>query len=164
MRTNQDIDLPLFQLEEDFLLFFCRPCATQVIHLHRKVGQPLPESVPMLRGQHGGRHQYGCLLPVGSRFKGSPDSNLCLAEPHVTTDQPVHGPFTLHIGFHITGSLHLVGRIFIHKRCFQLRLQITILRESKSFFLLALGIELDQVPGDIFDLLLGPLFHLLPRT
>ncbi|MPN02625.1 hypothetical protein SDC9_149841 [bioreactor metagenome] len=50
MGTDKDIDFTFFQPEQYLFLFYSRTCTTQVIYLYREIGEPLAESVVVLRG------------------------------------------------------------------------------------------------------------------
>ncbi len=115
VRPDEDIDFTFFQLAENILLLFGGACTAQVIYLHREIGQAVTKSVIMLGSQHGGRHQYSRLLPVGSCLECGSYSYLCFSEAYVTADQPIHRSLALHVGLYIAGGLYLVGCILVHE-------------------------------------------------
>ncbi len=122
------------------------------------------EGLVVLVSQHRGRHQHRHLLAIASSLEGCTDGNLRLAEAHIATHQTVHRSAALHILLHLLRSLTLVGRIFIEEGSLQLMLQITVGTIGESLLPSALGIEFDQVAGDILDSLLSLLLQSVPGT
>ena len=116
----------------------------------------------MLIGQHCGRHQHSHLFAICSRLEGSTHRHLGLAEAHITTHQTIHGLGLFHIGLHVLRGLQLIGGILIQETGFELVLQIGIGTEGKALFTTTLGVELDQVAGDVLDMLLRTLLQALP--
>ena len=116
----------------------------------------------MLVGQHGGWDEHGHLLAVGGGLEGGADGDFGLAEAHVAADEAVHGLVRLHVGLDGLGGGQLVGGILIDERGLQLLLHVRVGRERETFLVFALGIEADEVAGDVLELRLGALLHLVP--
>ena len=70
----------------------------------------------MLVGKNGGGHEYGHLFAIRHRFECRTYGDLCFAEAHITTYEPIHGSRLLHILLHGLHSLELVGCLFVDKR------------------------------------------------
>ena len=66
--------------------------------------------------------------------------------------------------FHCHGGLELVGGVLVEERGLELLLQRAVLAEGEALRGFALGIESDEVFGDILDLLLGLGLEHLPRV
>ena len=118
----------------------------------------------MLEGEHGGGHEHRHLLAVGGGLEGGTHRHLGLAEAHVAAHQAVHGAAALHIGLHVVGGLQLVGGVLVEEAALELMLQIGVGTEREPFHMATLGIELDEVAGDVLDALLRALLHALPRA
>ena len=118
----------------------------------------------MLIGQDGGRHEHSHLFAIGSGLKGCTYSHLGLTKAHITTHQAVHGLGLFHISLHILRSLQLIGGILIEERGLELMLQIGVVAEGKALLATTLGVELDEVAGDVLDMFLGALLEFLPLT
>ena len=69
----------------------------------------------MLSGKKGGGYEDGNLFTGHDRYIGSPECHLGFTVPHITTDEPVHGPMGGHVGIHIFDSLELIIRLIINK-------------------------------------------------
>ena len=118
----------------------------------------------MLHGEHGGGHQYGHLLRVGSRLEGGTDGDLRLSETYVAAYEAVHRARTLHVGLDGLRGLQLVGGIFIDEAGLQLMLQVGVGGIGETLLLAARGIELDEVARYVFHLALGAVFYAVPRA
>ncbi len=116
----------------------------------------------MLISQHRGGHEHCRLLAITSRLEGRTYGHLSLSEAHVTADETIHRHSALHVGFHILRSLQLVGRVLIEEAGLQLVLHEIVGREGKAFLMASLGIELNEVAGNVLNLRLCPLLEPLP--
>ena len=76
----------------------------------------------MLVGKNGGGHEYGHLFAIRYRFECRTYGDLCFAEAHIATYEPIHGARLLHILLHGLHRLELVGRLFVDKGGLQLML------------------------------------------
>ena len=122
------------------------------------------EGLEMLESEHRGRHEHSHLLRVASRLECSSHSHFRLSESHIATDEAVHRACALHVGFHFSRRLHLVGGVLIEERALQFILQIAVFRECEALLMTSLGIELDEVAGNILDALLGAFLQSVPST
>ena len=118
----------------------------------------------MLEGKNGGRHKHRHLLGVTGCLECCTHRHFGLSKPDITADQPVHRTGTLHICLYVIGSLQLIRRILIEEGCFQLVLHEGVAREGKPFLLQSLGINLDQVAGDVLNPFLGTFLQPVPRS
>ena len=133
MGTNENVYFTFFKFLKYFFLFFCSFKAVYIIHIRRKIFQALRKCIEMLVGQYGRRYQHCRLLIICNCLKSRPHGYFRLAKTYVTTHQPIHRRWRLHISFYIGCRLTLVRRIFIKERRFQLRLHIAVRREGKAF-------------------------------
>ena len=118
----------------------------------------------MLQCQHRRRHQYCHLLAVVCSLEGSTDGYLCLAEAYIAADETVHWAGLLHILLHLLRRLYLVRGVLIEEGAFEIVLQIGVGREGKSLLVPALGIEFDEVAGNVLDMFLRTLLQTFPLT
>ena len=116
----------------------------------------------MLVGEHGGGHEHRHLLGVARRLEGRAYGHLGLAEPHVAAHEAVHGLGLLHVGLHVLCGLELVGGVLVEEARLQLMLHEGVAAEGKALLVPPLGIEADEVAGDVLDLLLGLLLQTFP--
>ena len=118
----------------------------------------------MLQCQHRRRYEYCHLLAVACSLEGSTDGYLCLAEAHIAAYETVHRAGLFHILLHLLRRLDLVGGVLIEEGAFELVLQIGVGRKGKTLLVPALGIEFDEVAGNVLDARLGTLLDALPRS
>ena len=162
VRTDQNVDLAGGQVVGDLPHLFRAFHAAQVLDPHGEFFQPVVERSVMLQGEDRGRNQHGDLFRVGDGLESGADRDLGLAEADVAADQPVHRRAALHILLdQLRGGL-LVGRVFVDERGFQLVLQVTVRRICETFARLALGVQRDQLAGDVLDRLFRVQLHALP--
>ena len=162
MRSDNDIDLPLAHLLEDFLLFLGALVAVHERDIHRESSKALLEILVMLGGQDSRRHQDGHLLFGAHALEGCTHGDFCFAEPDIATDEAVHGPAGFHVTHDIGGGLHLVGSRLVFKRVIEFLLHLGIGREAKAFHQLALGVQFHEFPRNLHHLLLDALLEVLP--
>ena len=116
----------------------------------------------MLIGQYRCRHEHRHLLAVDSSLESSSHSHFRLAKAYVTAHQTVHGARHFHVGLHILSSFQLVGGVFIEERSLQLVLQVGVMAERKATLSAPLGVEPDEVTGNVLDVLLRTLLQPFP--
>ena len=160
--ADQYVDLPLRKILQQLRPLFPLPCRIEVIDPHGEVLEPFLEGVVVLVGKHGRRHHHRHLLAICARLKCRPHGDLRLAESDIPTDQAVHRHRRLHIRLHLLRSLLLIGRILVHKGGLQLLLQVGVGAKGEALHLQPLGVELDQVAGDLLDLLLRLILQPIP--
>ena len=162
MRTYYNIYLTVGQIfqQRSGLLGATGTC--QIIHTNRHILQTTCKSTEMLIGKYRRRHEYSHLFTIGSSFERSAHCHLGLAEPHITANQTVHRLGHLHIGFHILCGLQLIWGVLIEETGLEFMLQIAVVAEGEAFLATALGIELDEIAGDILDMFLSALLQSFP--
>ena len=108
MGTDHDIHHALLQIRHCLFYLGRRSEPAHQLHPDRKVLHPLHESVVMLLGKNGGGYQVHYLLVFLNSLKGSPDSNLRLAIPHISANQTVHNLTALHVRFRLGYGIQLI--------------------------------------------------------
>ena len=162
VRADEDVDLARGQPLDDGPCL-CRGAGTaEVLHAAGHVLQPLAEGLEVLVGQDGGGHQHGHLLVVRHGLERGAYGHLRLAEAHVAAHQAVHRAGALHVGLHLGRGLALVGCVFVEEAGLQLALQEAVGAELEALLLAALGVQLDEVAGNVLNLLLRAVLQLLP--
>lgn len=116
----------------------------------------------MLLRQDGCRHQYSNLLACLDCLESGSDSNFCLSEPDIPTDEAVHGRGRFHVRFHLSGCPSLVRRILVWECSLHFLLPKRIGRESKTTLELTPSIEADKLAGNLLQPSLRPLLKVLP--
>ena len=164
MRTDDDVDLPLFQAVQYLFDVFRRTCPADILDPAGEILQTFGECLIVLESENGGRDQHRHLFVVSHSLEGGADRDFGFTETYVAADQAVHWAVVLHVCLHVGGRLHLVRRIFVDEAGLQLVLHEAVRAVGKALFLFPLGVEEDQVAGDVFDFRLGPFLHLLPGS
>ena len=115
----------------------------------------LREGLVMLLDEQRGRHEHGHLLGVLHGLERGAHGDLGFAETHVAADQAVHRDRLLHIGLDLVDGGQLVGGLLVRERVLQLLLPRGVGAERETGRALAGRIQLDQVLGDLMDVLAG---------
>ena len=117
----------------------------------------------MLLGEHGRRDEHQGLLAVQRDGEGGADGDLRLAEPDVAADEPVHRPRCLEVFLDGLDRDPLVVRLLVREARLEL-LQVLVLEVvGDARRLLPLGIEPDELAGELADALARPALEQLPR-
>ena len=124
-------------------------------HIDREPFEPFAEGLVMLLDQQRGGHEHGHLLAVLHGLEGRAQRDLSFAEPHIAADEAVHRYGLFHVGFNLVDGGELVGGFLIGEGVFQLFLPWGVRTEREALGALAGGVQLDQVVGDLVDVLAG---------
>ena len=124
-------------------------------HIDREPFEPFAEGLVMLLDQQRGGHEHGHLLAVLHGLEGRAQRDLGFAEPHIAADQAIHRHGLFHVGFDLVDGGELVGGFLIGEGVFQLFLPWGVRAEREALGALAGGVQLDQVVGDLVDVLAG---------
>ena len=162
MRTYQNIYLTFGEVFQQGRGLFARFGTSEIIHPHGHILQTGGEGTEMLIGKHRRWHQHSHLFTVGSSLEGSTHRYLGLTEAHITTHQTVHRLGHLHIGLHVLRGLQLIRRILIKETGLEFMLQVGVGTEGETLLTTTLGVEFDQVAGDVLDMFLRALLQFLP--
>ena len=115
MCANDDVDLAVRQVLQQFSGLFGRARTREVVNAHGQVFQSVAEGLVVLVGQHRGGHEDGHLLRVAGRLEGCTHGHLGLAEADIAAHEAIHRARLLHVGLDVVGGLQLVGRVLIEE-------------------------------------------------
>ena len=160
--ADEDVYLALFDVLVYLVLLLGGAEAVEVVDAHGHAFEALAEGVVVLEGEDGVGHEDGHLLGVAAGLEGGADGHLGLAEAHVAADQAVHGGAVLHVVLDGEGGFELVGGVLVLEGGLHLLLQGVVGAEGEALRGFALGVEGDEVLGDVLHLPLGLGFEHLP--
>ena len=149
MGADQDVDLALREARHRLTLLGRRAEARDVLDRDRVVLQPLGERPVVLLGEDRRRHQQHHLLAVLDGLERRPQRDLGLAVADVAADQAVHRPRRLHVGLDELDRVALVGRLGERERVLELALPVGVGRERVALAALALGVQVQQLAGQL---------------
>ena len=109
----------------------------------------------MLLDEQRGRHEHGHLLGILHGLEGGTHGDLGFAKAHVAADEAIHRDRLLHIGLDLVDGGQLVGGLLVRERVLQLLLPRGVRAEREAGRALAGRIQLDQILGDLMDVLAG---------
>ena len=159
---DQDIELPVRELLQDFLLFLRRAETAQHINPDAKMVHPLPEGHQMLLGQDRRRCHDRHLAAIHDSLESRPDRHLGLAVSHIAAQKAVHGDGFFHIRLDFADGLQLIRGLLKRKFCLELLLPGGIGSKRMALRDLPLGIEPQQFRSQDGDGLFGPFGRPLP--
>ena len=136
--------------------------AAEHLHTHREFAQALADGAKVLLGQDGRRHQHGHLFAVENRFKGRPDRHFGLAIADIATDQAVHRTRRFHVLLDRFNGLELVKRLFVGEAGLHLLLPEIIWAVHMTSHHFPLGIEGQQIVGNVRHCPFGAFLDRLP--
>ena len=160
--SDQNIDFPVLEILQHHLGLFGRPRPVEVVDPRGQSVQTFAKRAKVLKRQQRRRNQHRHLLAVGHSLEGGAHRDFSFTKAHVAANQAVHGDRRFHVCLDVGRGLHLVGRVFVGKRGFELVLQVAVGAECKTFGFAPLRIQLDQVKRDLFDAALGLALGVLP--
>ena len=149
MRADDDVDLALREVAQDPFLVGLGREARKLFDAHGKGAESRAERAVVLIGEQRRRHEHRDLLLVGDRLERGAHRDFGLAVADVAADQAIHRPRALHVGFRRVDGLLLVGRRLVRERLLHLALPRRVGTESEAARHLALGIERDELVGDL---------------
>ena len=162
MRADQDVHLPRFDLQQDFLDLLCRAEAADHLNRYWERRKPLLEGFVVLEGEYGGRREHSRLLVITDRLERGAHRDFRLAVADIAAQQPVHGQLRFHVTLHVDDGLSLVLGLAEFEGVLKLLHPLGIGRELVALCGLTLRIELQQFVGHVLhrlahtSLSLGP--------
>ena len=105
----------------------------------------------MLRREDGRGHQDRHLRAGLDGLEGGAQGDLGLAVADVAHDEAVHGRVPLEVGLDLDGGAQLVGRLLVGEGRLHLRLPGRVLAEGPAVGAGTLGVERQQVAGQVAD-------------
>ena len=148
--ADDDVELALGQ--RGHRLAAARPCCGSATASPTRTGksrEALGERAEVLLGEHRGRRQHRHLLAAQHREQDRAQRDLGLAVADVAADQAVHRLAVLHVGEHASIALRLIGRLLERERRLELAEHRVGRRESVPGQRRALGVELQQLLGEL---------------
>ena len=162
VRADQDVHLARLHALQGLGQRFARLEAVDVLHGDGELAQASAEALEVLHRQDGRRHEHGHLFAVACRTEGRPNRDFRLPEAHISAHEAVHGCGLEHVFAHGLCGGVLVGGVFVHEARLQRVLQVAVFRIGVARGGFALGVELQEVVGDLLDTALGLLLGLGP--
>src|SRR6266576_657929 len=160
--TDQYVDLALRVVGKHALHIGRRPEAGDHLDADRKVAVTLAESVPVLLGEHGRRHEHQRLLAVDGDSEGGPNGDLRLAEAHVAADEPVHRPRRLQVLLDRLDRALLVLGLPVRELGLESLQPLVPQVEGLTLGLLAAGVERKQLACELPQAGAGAALQVLP--
>ena len=149
--SDDDVNFPTSQILQDDILLLRRAEAREHLDDDGKGSHAPGEGVKVLLGEDGGGHQNRHLLPVLHGLKGGAQGHLRLTKADIPTDQAIHGYIVFHIGLNLGECAQLVVGFDIGEGTLQFALPLVIGGEGVAALGLALGVEGQQILGEILD-------------
>jgi hypothetical protein len=116
----------------------------------------------VLLGEDRRRHEHEHLLAgVGGLERGA-QGDLGLAVADVAADEAVHRALGLHVALDELDRLALVGRLLVGELRLELGEPLGVLGEAEAAAPLALGVEVEQLAGELLRRAPGARLHRLP--
>ena len=162
VRADDDIGLAALEAAQRQRLLLRRAEARDHIDVDRKRAHTARKGLIMLECEERGRHKNRHLLAAKHRLICSTHRDLGLTEAYVTAKQAIHRARLHHVLFNILDRGNLCLGLLIFKARLEIGLQVVILRKCKPGTARALGIELDQILGDILDRCLSSRLGTIP--
>ena len=151
VRADDDVDLAFGEIAEDALLIGLRREARELFDAYGKGAEARAEGAVVLIGEQRRRHEHRDLLLVGDRLECGAHRDFGLAVADVAADQAIHRPRRFHVGLGRVEGFLLIGRRLVREGLFHLGLPRRIGTEGKAARHLALGVERDQLVGDLAE-------------
>ena len=164
VRADHDVDRSGGGARPDGGLLLGCPVAAEQLDGHGPAGQPLPETLVMLLGQHGRRCQDCHLAAAERALEGGAQRHLRLTEADVAADEPVHGCRPFQVGLHVGDGPRLVGRLAVRERTFELAHPgvVDVARVRDARLRRTFGLQGQQLRREVGGGLLGGLARALP--
>ena len=168
VRADHDVDLAFGEVVDHQLLVFGGTKTRKRFDTHRPVGEAVAKILEMLFSEQGCRYQHDDLFAGIGGDKRSAHRHFGLAKAHIPTDHAVHRRASAHIGDHGTDRIKLIGRFFELKSVGKRVVIAGITRVGIALASGPLGMNVEQLGGDIagffggFATCFGPLFTTEP--
>ena len=147
--ADEDVDLPVAEALDRGALLGRRPEAADLLDRERVVAQPLGEGAEVLLGEDRRRDEHQHLLAGVGRLERGAQRDLGLAVADVAADQAVHRALGLHVGLDRLDRLALVGGLAVREGGLELAQPVRVGRERVAAPALALGVEVEQLAGQL---------------
>ena len=163
MRPDEDVHLPVLEVREDLLLVGAAPEPRHHVDPHREVAIPLTERVPVLLRENRRRAEDERLSAVQRDTEGGAHGHLGLPEADVAAHEAIHGPIRLEILLDRLDRLQLVVRLAVRERALEPLEPVVREVERVPRRLAALGVEGEELAGELAHRLARAALEVLPR-
>ena len=160
--TDHHVDRPVGQALEDLLGLGVRGEAAEPLDGHGEAGHALGERREVLLREQRRGHEYGDLGAVLDGLERGAHGDLGLAVADVAHHDAVHGGGLLHVRLDLLDRAELVDGLGERERVLHLALPRSVGAEGAAGRGLPLGVELDELGGDLADGLAGLTLGVLP--
>ena len=164
MRADDDVDGAAAQPGERARDLVVADESRQLAHGDREGREALGERDEVLLAEHGRRHEHRHLTALDRGLESSANRELGLAETDVAADDAIHRARRLHVALDLLEHEHLVGRLLVRERAFELLLPRAVGRVRVTLRLLASRVEAEQLARDLLGALLDAAPGALPLT
>src|SRR4051794_24826788 len=161
--ADEDVDAAVVELRDRLALLLGRAEAADVLDHERVVLQALRERAEVLLGEDRRRREDEHLLAVVGGLERGPERDLGLAVADVAADEPVHRLRALHVRLDLLDRLALVGGLLPREVRLELPQPVGVLGEGVAVATPALGVEVEQLAGELLRGAAGARLHRLPR-
>ena len=162
MRADEDVRLALREALDRGALVGRGAEARDVLDRERVVAQALGEGAEVLLGEDRRRHEHQHLLAGVGGLEGGAQRDLGLAVADVAADQPVHRALGLHVPLDLLDRLALVARLRVGEGGLEVAQPVRVGREREAAPVAALGVEVEQLAGELLGGAAGARLHRVP--
>ena len=162
VRADEDVRLALGEALDRGALVGRGAEARDVLDRERVVAQALGEGAEVLLGEDRGRHEHQHLLAGVGGLEGGAQRDLRLAVADVAADQPVHRALGLHVPLDLLDRLALVARLRVGEGGLEVAQPVRVGREREAAAVAALGVEVEQLAGELLGGAAGARLHRVP--
>src|SRR4051794_11452204 len=163
VRADEDVDAAVVERGDRLALLLRTAEAADVLDREGVVLQALRERAEVLLGEDRRRREDEDLLAVVRGLERGAERDLGLAVADVAADEAVHRLRALHVGLDLLDRLALVGRLLPGERGLELAQPVGVLGEGVAVAAAALGVEVEQLAGELLGGAAGARLHRLPR-
>src|SRR3954470_8829985 len=163
VRSDEDVDRAVVERCDRRALLLRAAEAADVLDREGVVLEALGERAEVLLGEDRRRREDEHLLAVVRRLERGPERDLRLAVADIAADEAVHRLRALHVGLDLLDRLALVGRLLPGEGGLELSEPVGVLGERVAVAAAALGVEVEQLAGELLGGAARARLHRLPR-
>ena len=125
--------------------------AAEDVNDEGEVGEAFGEGAIVLFGEDGGGDEDGDLFSGFDGFEGSAEGEFGFAVADVAAEEAVQGAGLLHIEFDVSGGGDLVVGVGVGEGLFEFALPGGVWGEGEAWDGLAVGLEFEEIGGEVLD-------------
>src|SRR3954454_8815388 len=163
VRADQDVDAAVVERGDRLALLLRTAEAADVLDREGVVLEALGERAEVLLREDRRRREDEHLLAVVRRLERGPERDLRLAVADIAADEAVHRLRALHVGLDLLDRLALVGGLLPGEGGLELSEPVGVLGERVAVAAAALGVEVEQLAGELLGGAARARLHRLPR-